>query len=163
VLWLLSMICMHGHMLSSSITMAVQPSDPLGKLVSLGVTRSVSLLCARKISAAELHRQLAEMYESDTKSCQQVAKTCRTFACVRHSVTNDNLSRRQIFFAEVNTVRVEELLQSDRRAGVYLLAMVSLWCRVTPPRGCVKTDSHIACCAHAVPMSFPCPAVPLTV
>jgi len=59
---------------NSSTTTADQPSDPLGKLVSLGAARSASLLCTRKISAAELHRQLTKKCENDTKSCQQVAK-----------------------------------------------------------------------------------------
>ena len=27
----------------------------------------------------------------------------------------------------------------------------------------LKADSHIACCAHAAPMPFPCHAVPLRV
>jgi len=80
------------------------------------------------MSAAELHRQLEEKYESDTKSSQQVAKRCRTFACVRDSVTNDNLSGRYIFLAaEVNSARVEDLLQLDRRATS---------CRLSSGHGC---------------------------
>ena len=35
--------------------------------------------------------------------------------------------------------------------------------KITKAVGTLKADSHIACCAHAAPMPFPCYAVPLRV
>jgi hypothetical protein len=63
--------------------------------------------------AVDMHRQLVEKYDIDTKSSQQVAKWCRKFASDRDSVTGDNLSGRHIFLAtEVNIARLEEHIQT---------------------------------------------------
>ena len=103
-------------------------------------------LCSRKMSASELHRQLSEMYESDTKSSQQVIKQCRRYACVRDCVTNEDILDDKSSWGQKSTLHASRNSFSRTDAqlhGVYLVAMVSLRRRVALLWLCYSTLTYV--------------------
>jgi hypothetical protein len=83
----------------------------------------IRFLWAQEVSVGGILLQLVDVYGSAVMSRQQVANSCRAFASGRNSVTENSRSgRRSSSTTEVNTVGVEELVQTDRR--VTLLHMV---------------------------------------
>jgi hypothetical protein len=66
----------HSHMPSSSTTAAVQPSDPLGKLISIGFARSASVfVCSENVGSrapSTAGGKVWECYEVLSTGCQMV-------------------------------------------------------------------------------------------
>jgi hypothetical protein len=54
----------------------------------------IRFLNARYVSAAEIHRQLVEVYWEEVMSCQSVAKWCAHFRAGRVGTTDNGISGR---------------------------------------------------------------------
>jgi hypothetical protein len=120
---LCSRLCCSKHMRSRGTAAAVQRGDPLGKLVSLEIQGVICFLWAQEVSVGDIYLQLVEVYGNAVMSRQQVANSCRTFASGRNNVTEDSRSgRRSSSTTEINTVGVEELVQTDRRVTLLHMA-----------------------------------------
>lgn len=81
----------------------------------------IRFLWAKNVSAAEIHRQIVEVYGAEAMSRQHVAKWRRSFETGREDVENRNRGasgRPSSTTTELNTVRVDEMIQNDRRVTV---------------------------------------------
>jgi hypothetical protein len=83
----------------------------------------VRFLWAQEVSVGDIHLRLVEVYGNAVMSRQQVANSCRAFASGRNNVMEDSrIGRRSSSTIEVNTVGVEELVQTDRRVTLLHMA-----------------------------------------
>src|ERR1043166_8304979 len=79
----------------------------------------IRFLWTKHVSAAEIHRQLVEVYGETVMSRQHVAEWCRKFAAGREKVTDEDRSGRpSTATTDLNTARVEELIQDNRRITI---------------------------------------------
>ncbi|GFS81889.1 histone-lysine N-methyltransferase SETMAR [Nephila pilipes] len=87
--------------------------------------RAVIRFLWAKNGASEIHRQIVEVYGDKAMSRQQVAKWCRSFQAGREHVENRNMEasgRPSSSRTDINTARVEEIIQRDRRVTVREIA-----------------------------------------
>jgi hypothetical protein len=81
------------------------------------------VLWAWEMLAVDIHRHRMEVYYSDVMFSQRVANWYRTFASGRGNVINGNRGgRRSSATIEYNTRRATELIQTDTRVSLRLMA-----------------------------------------
>lgn len=83
-----------------------------------------AFLWTRHLCAADIHRQLMEMYGNDAISRQHLAICCLTFACGRVNVTDDKRNRHKVPLRQISTLH--ESKNSFRRTEVYLSGLLHL-------------------------------------
>ncbi|XP_035228570.1 uncharacterized protein LOC118200722 [Stegodyphus dumicola] len=97
----------------------------LEKWSRIEVRAVIRFLWAKNVAASEIHRQIVEVYGDKAMSRQQVAKWCCSYQAGREHVENRNMEasgRRSSSRTDINTVRVEEIVQRDRRVTVREIA-----------------------------------------
>ncbi|GFT56698.1 histone-lysine N-methyltransferase SETMAR [Nephila pilipes] len=85
----------------------------------------IRFLWAKNVAASEIHRQIDEVYGDKAMNRQQVAKWYRSFQAGREHEENRNMEasgRPSSSRTDINTARVEEIIQRDRRVTVREIA-----------------------------------------
>ncbi|XP_035216035.1 uncharacterized protein LOC118189495 [Stegodyphus dumicola] len=80
----------------------------------------IRFLWAKNVATSEIHRHIVEVYGDKAMSRQQVAKWC-SYQAGREHVENRNMEASSIPCSSrtvINTARVEEIIQRDRRVTV---------------------------------------------
>ncbi|GIY82216.1 histone-lysine N-methyltransferase SETMAR [Caerostris darwini] len=85
----------------------------------LEVPAVIRFLWAKNVSASDIHSQIVDVYGEEAMSRQHVAEWCRSFQSGRQDVENRTMAgrdRSSSSMTEINTARVEEMIQIDLRA-----------------------------------------------
>jgi hypothetical protein len=122
-------VCDSRHTGRNSKAAAVQNGGPLGKVISLEVRSFTRFLCMGNVGSRYPSRQV-EVCDRDVMFSQRVANWYRTFASGRDNVMNGNRGgRRNSATIEYNTRRVKEIIQTDTRVSLRLMASdLGLFC-----------------------------------
>ncbi|KFM63570.1 Histone-lysine N-methyltransferase SETMAR, partial [Stegodyphus mimosarum] len=97
----------------------------LEKWSHIEVRAVIRFLWAKNVAASEIHRQIVEVYGDKAMSRQQVAKWSRSYQAGREDVENRNMEasgRPSSSRTDIDTARVEEIIEGDRRVTVREIA-----------------------------------------